>query len=65
MLRLKLPGTWKHVPSRDGYKFVVVWFSFGYILLDSEYHTDLEQMLKKIAKISLKMDTICWKLLVK
>ena len=47
MLRLKLPGTWKHVPSRDGYEFVVVWLSFRYVLLDSGYHTDFEQMLKK------------------
>ena len=24
-----------------------MWFSFVYVLLDSGYHTDLEQMLKK------------------
>ena len=35
MFRLKLPGTWKHVPSWDDYEFVVVWFSFVYALLDS------------------------------
>ena len=31
----------------------------------TRYHADLEQMLKKIAKIFVKMDTKCWKLLLK
>ena len=31
----------------------------------TRYHTDLEQMLTKIAKIFVKMDTECWKRLVK
>ena len=31
----------------------------------TRYHADLEQMLKKIAKIFVKMDTECWKLLLK
>ena len=33
----------------------------------TRYHTDLEQMLKKFAKIYIfvKLDTECWKLLVK
>ena len=35
LLRLKLQGTWKQAPSRGGYEFVFVWFSFVYALLDS------------------------------
>ena len=44
-------------------EFVVVWFSFVYALLDSVSHGSLEQKLKK--KMFVKMDTECWKLLVK
>ena len=28
----------------------------------TQYHTDLEQMLKKIARLFVKKDTECWKL---
>ena len=31
----------------------------------THYHMGLEQMLKKFTKIFVKMDTECWKLLVK
>ena len=34
LLHLKLPGTWKHVPSWDGCEFVA-WFSFVYVFLGS------------------------------
>ena len=33
--------------------------------LHTRYHTDLEQMLKKNAKIFVTMDTECWIVLVK
>ena len=31
----------------------------------TRYHTDLKQMLETMAKIFVKMDAKCWKLLVK
>ena len=46
LLRLKLLGTWKHVPSRDDYEFVVV-FRLFMLLYWTRYPTDLEQKLKK------------------
>ena len=44
---------------------LVVVFRF-FMLYWTRYHTDLKQMLKKKnAKIFVKMDSECWKLLVK
>ena len=53
LLRLKLPGTWKHVPSWDGYEFDV-WFSFVYALLDSVSYGSWAVVEEKTPKYSSK-----------
>jgi len=62
LLRLKLPETWKHLPFRGGSEFVVVWFSFVYVLLDSVLYGCWADVQEKIAKIFVKMYTESWKL---
>ena len=49
LVRLKLPETWKHLGSWDGYEFVVVRFLFIYVLLLTRIMI-LSRCWRKIAK---------------
>ena len=64
LLCLKLPGTWKHVPWWLWICCCVV-FVCLYVFLHLVWHGSWADVEEKNAKIFVKMDTECWKLLVK
>ena len=62
LLRLKLPETWKHYLFEMALNLLMCGFRRLFMFYWTRYHTNLEQMLKKIDKILVKIDTESWKI---